>query len=1055
MDTLERLGYTTRAMEKYFATDERPLEMCLADVGQCDLYIGIFGWRYGYIPRTGNPDQRSITEREFREALRLGIPCLIFFTKGSASTNPANEPKELKRITRLRAELQEGWNPGYFDTPEQLGVEIVVAVSKWAKNPDLSRYLSDLVREFAELPELPNRTRNLALQDIAPINVELASAGFEQSQENASKLRTVGLLQAVQEERTLILAGEAGQGKTTALRFLAHSFAERWLAASDRRGLAEEAVESLVIPVYLSAHGPGVSLRERICQAMQRQTFHCHQEIVDGWLRQKSFLILIDGIRDVDIPVLGEEVSNLLRIAPMTRIVVANRSVLFLDKWSWPQARLLPLTEFAVRKLLKVLLGADRGSELCNTLIQNYSLEAFRRPLFTRLLALGSPTLFEKQRLTVGEVFRDVLERRFLGSWESRPASKSEEALVRDALALLAFTMVKAGRHAVSREQALVLAYKAGRRHAIRLDAQGAEALYSKIVKHGLLEQGDEELRFWHGTFRDYFAAIWLKNNGSKSGIYLRSFSTHWHDTLIMFFGLLTGEQLSTQIKLQMLGLRAMMHIVRGASFGALAWQLCILPELVMPSARLIHRFFFLLRTLGQVGFEHSEAKVKFIDALPNDWSYFQSSWIHSPVAYAMAPSRKQRDLCDPGRYICDLIGQLRVPAAFEYLNSVDLDFDRVIPGLMHNLTDELVEHMVVYISAEVSNQEGWVSPRSGYQGELVVSRLILNSRDSRFLQNVANLLKIGTAEAKHRVLDSLRSSILCFRDSDGPDWKAELEQRWTGLLTEVVLKDPEQRVRDSAKSLLEHLASSGRRFPQEAHSSLAKALQDPDPETRQRALNAFPDFGFTDQKLLWSLLDDQEIGIVLGALHHLNFNNWNNKQRYCCGVVRVLKRHRKMNSSFAQMSSDVTAHLKSEYPQPRLSRRCLGLLMATVLCPLHPGLQFYSVRALGELGLDLAVPLFIEIFRSELWVQTRREALRSLINMRKNEAKPLILEGLGDPDADIRLLSAAACDSDYLDKEFRQVVGPILLRLLNDPDKNVQLHAAGSLRRLGFLSGN
>jgi hypothetical protein len=38
-------------MEDYVATDKRPLEACLKDIGErADIYIGIFTFRYGYIP---------------------------------------------------------------------------------------------------------------------------------------------------------------------------------------------------------------------------------------------------------------------------------------------------------------------------------------------------------------------------------------------------------------------------------------------------------------------------------------------------------------------------------------------------------------------------------------------------------------------------------------------------------------------------------------------------------------------------------------------------------------------------------------------------------------------------------------------------------------------------------------------------------------------------------------------------------------------------------------------------------------------------------------------
>jgi hypothetical protein len=35
------------AMEYYVAEDKRPVDKCLEDVTSCDLYIGIFTWRYG------------------------------------------------------------------------------------------------------------------------------------------------------------------------------------------------------------------------------------------------------------------------------------------------------------------------------------------------------------------------------------------------------------------------------------------------------------------------------------------------------------------------------------------------------------------------------------------------------------------------------------------------------------------------------------------------------------------------------------------------------------------------------------------------------------------------------------------------------------------------------------------------------------------------------------------------------------------------------------------------------------------------------------------------
>jgi len=69
-DALRQSGYQVINMEDYVARDERPVEACLKDVAKSDIYVGIFGLRYGYVPpaKHGNPDRLSITELEFRKA---------------------------------------------------------------------------------------------------------------------------------------------------------------------------------------------------------------------------------------------------------------------------------------------------------------------------------------------------------------------------------------------------------------------------------------------------------------------------------------------------------------------------------------------------------------------------------------------------------------------------------------------------------------------------------------------------------------------------------------------------------------------------------------------------------------------------------------------------------------------------------------------------------------------------------------------------------------------------------------------------------------------------
>ena len=85
---LRQMRHDVIAMEDYVATDERPIEKCLADVAASDLYIGIFAWRYGYIPSEMNPEHKSITELEYRKAIQTGKTCLLFLLDKDAPWPP-------------------------------------------------------------------------------------------------------------------------------------------------------------------------------------------------------------------------------------------------------------------------------------------------------------------------------------------------------------------------------------------------------------------------------------------------------------------------------------------------------------------------------------------------------------------------------------------------------------------------------------------------------------------------------------------------------------------------------------------------------------------------------------------------------------------------------------------------------------------------------------------------------------------------------------------------------------------------------------------------------
>ena len=134
-DALRKSGYRVVAMEDYVAADERPVDQCLKDVAAADLYVGIFAFRYGYVPpqEHDNPDGLSITELEFRHAAGRGIPCLTFVVKDGtawplnhvdAYTEPGGEQPGA-RIKRLREDLLTQKSASLFSSPHELVSTII------------------------------------------------------------------------------------------------------------------------------------------------------------------------------------------------------------------------------------------------------------------------------------------------------------------------------------------------------------------------------------------------------------------------------------------------------------------------------------------------------------------------------------------------------------------------------------------------------------------------------------------------------------------------------------------------------------------------------------------------------------------------------------------------------------------------------------------------------------------------------------------------------------------------------------------------------------------
>jgi hypothetical protein len=134
-ESIHRLEHEDVAMEYYVAEDTRPLERCLKDVAACDVYVGIFAYRYGFIPEENNASRLSITELEYSKACETGKPCLIFLMSEVAPWPGTKRDKGTagECIEALRDRLGKRHSVNFFITADELTRKINEALVQWQK----------------------------------------------------------------------------------------------------------------------------------------------------------------------------------------------------------------------------------------------------------------------------------------------------------------------------------------------------------------------------------------------------------------------------------------------------------------------------------------------------------------------------------------------------------------------------------------------------------------------------------------------------------------------------------------------------------------------------------------------------------------------------------------------------------------------------------------------------------------------------------------------------------------------------------------------------------
>lgn len=222
---LRKMGMQPACMEEYVAQEILPVDKSLADVAHSDVYVGIFAWRYGFIPPGYD---KSITELEFRKASEADIPKLIFLLDESVEwpSKYRDTGKKLAQITGLREEFKLCRIVGWFHSPHQLASEVQSAIHRHfidiilakrydeVRLPATSEQKASLQKEI-DLLEETRKNRSLRMQQTTcepiPINLPRLRGLFVNRED---KLDYISDHIEAKDNELVVIIAPSGYGKT-------------------------------------------------------------------------------------------------------------------------------------------------------------------------------------------------------------------------------------------------------------------------------------------------------------------------------------------------------------------------------------------------------------------------------------------------------------------------------------------------------------------------------------------------------------------------------------------------------------------------------------------------------------------------------------------------------------------------------------------------------------------------------------------------------------------------------------------------------------------------
>lgn len=155
-------------MEMFSAADDEQWEIIRETIDVSDYHVLIVGNKYGSIIPDGEDAGMSYTEKEFRYALKQGIPILAFVIADDATNHHSyheNDPDKVYKLALFKQAVKTGRLVKFWHNADELAAQLTSSLYKAVKRNKRPGWIRttefDLEKSLAEITRLTKRVHTL------------------------------------------------------------------------------------------------------------------------------------------------------------------------------------------------------------------------------------------------------------------------------------------------------------------------------------------------------------------------------------------------------------------------------------------------------------------------------------------------------------------------------------------------------------------------------------------------------------------------------------------------------------------------------------------------------------------------------------------------------------------------------------------------------------------------------------------------------------------------------------------------------------------------------